>query len=92
MYVQCASYRDRPSTAVFDVRNNGVMLIDFADQLKVNVFDLGATYKQFLKAIGMEQEVEDVPQLEIEPLLFRDGRGSTGAATFDAVRAISEKC
>ena len=58
-------------TACRQSKINGIMLIDFADQLRVNVFELGATYKQFLKAIGLEQEVEEIPQLEIEPLLLR---------------------
>jgi transcription factor IIIB 90 kDa subunit len=52
-------------------KESTTMLIDFAEQLRINVFDLGATYKQFLKAIGLEDQIEEIPLLEIEPLLLK---------------------
>lgn len=52
-------------------RGNTTMLIDFAEQIRCNVFDLGATYKQFLKAINLEEEIESIPLIEIEPLILK---------------------
>lgn len=51
-----------------------VMLIDFADQLKCNVFDLGNTYKAFVKRINLEDALDDIPIIEIEPLLLKYAR------------------
>jgi len=50
---------------------NTTMLIDFAELIRCNVFDLGATYKQFLKAISLEDEIESIPLIEIEPLILK---------------------
>ena len=50
---------------------NTTMLIDFAELISCNVFDLGATYKQFLKAISLEDEIESIPLIEIEPLILK---------------------
>ncbi|KAF2432685.1 hypothetical protein EJ08DRAFT_108624 [Tothia fuscella] len=50
---------------------NTTMLIDFAEQIKMNVYDLGATYKAFIKKISLVEELERVPIIEIEPLLFK---------------------
>jgi len=52
-------------------KGNTTMLIDFAEQIRCNVFDLGATYKQFLKAINLEEEIESIPLIEIEPLILK---------------------
>lgn len=50
---------------------NTTMLIDFAELINCNVFDLGATYKQFLKTISLEDEIESIPLIEIEPLIMK---------------------
>jgi transcription factor IIIB subunit 2 len=50
---------------------NTTMLIDFAEQIKMNVYDLGATYKAFVKKISMKQQLDDIPSIEIEPLLLK---------------------
>jgi transcription factor IIIB subunit 2 len=54
-------------------KGNTTMLIDFAEQIKMNVFDLGATYKKFIKAINLPdtKSIDDVPIIEIEPLLLK---------------------
>jgi transcription factor IIIB subunit 2 len=61
-------------------KGNTTMLIDFAEQIKMNVFDLGATYKKFIDAIDLKpkdankeknQTLDDIPIIEIEPLLLK---------------------
>jgi transcription factor IIIB subunit 2 len=36
-----------------------------------NVFDLGAQYKRFVRQIGLDQALEKIPILEIEPLIYK---------------------
>lgn len=60
LYIAC---RQKPG--------NTTMLIDFAELIRCNVFDLGSTYKQFLKAISLEDEIESIPLIEIEPLILK---------------------
>ncbi|KAF2405269.1 hypothetical protein EJ06DRAFT_19224 [Trichodelitschia bisporula] len=52
-------------------KGNTTMLIDFAEQIRQNVYDLGATYKSFIKAVSLEDELDPIPIIEIEPLLLK---------------------
>jgi transcription factor IIIB subunit 2 len=53
------------------IKGNTVLLIDFAEKIRQNVFDLGAVYKKFVRAIGLEDSLEEIPIIDIEPLLYR---------------------
>jgi transcription factor IIIB subunit 2 len=60
-------------------KGNTTMLIDFAEQVKMNVFDLGATYKKFLGKLDWKNNDKilmdkDIPIIEIEPLLLKFAR------------------
>lgn len=52
-------------------KGNTTMLIDLAEQIKMNVFDLGATYKKFVKAVNYDGELENIPTIEIEPVIMK---------------------
>lgn len=52
-------------------KGNTTMLIDLAEQIKMNVFDLGATYKKFIKAVNYDGELENIPTIEIEPVIMK---------------------
>jgi transcription factor IIIB 90 kDa subunit len=52
-------------------KGNTTLLIDFAEKIRINVFDLGSAYKKFVRAIGLEAQLENIPILEIEPLLYK---------------------
>jgi transcription factor IIIB subunit 2 len=53
------------------VRGSTILLIDFAERIRRNVFDLGASYKRFARAIGLEYDLDINPVVEIEPLLYK---------------------
>lgn len=56
---------------------NRVLLMDFAELIKVNVFRLGDTYKEFCKKMYLNENAIDknnkpkIPPVEIEPLIKR---------------------
>jgi transcription factor IIIB subunit 2 len=50
---------------------NNTLLIDFAEKLKKNVFDLGHQYKKLVRSLGMDTEMEKIPLIEIEPILLK---------------------
>lgn len=52
-------------------KGNTTLLIDFAEKIRQNVFDLGSVYKKFVRAIGLEADLERIPIIEIEPLLYK---------------------
>jgi transcription factor IIIB subunit 2 len=52
-------------------KGNMTLLIDFAERIHENVFDLGAVYKQFIRATSIDKELEAMPAVEIEPLLYK---------------------
>jgi transcription factor IIIB 90 kDa subunit len=52
-------------------KGNTTLLIDFAEKIRQNVFDLGSVYKKFVRAIGLEEDMEDIGLIEIEPLLYK---------------------
>jgi transcription factor IIIB subunit 2 len=52
-------------------KGNTTMLIDLAEQIKMNVFDLGATYKKFVQAVNYDGELENIPLIEIEPVIMK---------------------
>jgi transcription factor IIIB subunit 2 len=63
-------------TACREVPDNEVLLIDLAERISVNVFELGAAYKKFLERIGLTQKYagKDTTfqrMVEPEPLIQR---------------------
>ena len=52
-------------------KGNMTLLIDFAERIHENVYDLGAVYKKFIRATSIDKELEAIPTVEIEPLLYK---------------------
>jgi transcription factor IIIB subunit 2 len=55
-------------------KGNMTLLIDFAERIHENVYDLGAVYKKFIRATSIDKELEAIPTVEIEPLLYKYAR------------------
>lgn len=75
-------------------KGNTTLLIDFAEKIRQNVFDLGSVYKKFVRAIGLEENMEDIGLIEIEPLLYKFAKrlefgASTRQVANDAASILS---
>ncbi|KAF2665280.1 hypothetical protein BT63DRAFT_428253 [Microthyrium microscopicum] len=75
-------------------RNEPVLLIDIAEKIKQNVYELGATYKRFVRDVSMEENVKKTQSLEIEAIIHRlaarmEFAGDTKKVATDAVKIVS---
>jgi transcription factor IIIB subunit 2 len=67
---------------------NTVLLIDIAEKIRRNVFDLGTVYKSFVRDTSLDQmeEFREMPVIDIEPLLYKFAKRLEFG---DATRAVA---